>query len=291
MEDYLAENKIKPPIRYVGSKFRLSNWIISLFPKHHTYIDVFGGSASIILNKKPSPIEIYNDLESNVVNLFRVIRDRKKCDILIDKVRNTPYSFEEFVNAYEQLYEKDTKDMSDIDRAYYFVIRGTMGFRAAALSCAKDKKHSWQATASKEHLVELLRWLQEPAILKCTCNRFRTVYIDHRDAFKILKYYDKPHVLFYCDPPYPKETLFDNGKLRLYNENEFDHERFLDELLKLEAMVIVSSYENDLYSEKLKSWRKEFKQSLTKANTKRTEVVWISPNAQKHLPLFDPALV
>lgn len=82
----------RPAIRYRGSKFRIAPWIISFFPPHTTYVEPYGGSASVLLNKTESKTEIYNDLDSEVVNFFRLLRcpnDRRE---LAAQVSLTPHS-------------------------------------------------------------------------------------------------------------------------------------------------------------------------------------------------------
>ncbi|CAB5540684.1 DNA adenine methylase [Citrobacter werkmanii] len=113
-----------PAIRYHGGKFRLASWIISHFPDHRCYVEPFGGAASVLLKKKQSEAEVYNDLDGDVVNLFRVLRDPVSSQALIDACALTPYSRVEFRCAYEP-----TDD--PIEKARRLIVRATMGFGSA----------------------------------------------------------------------------------------------------------------------------------------------------------------
>ena len=96
------QSKIRhPAIRYHGGKFRLASWIIGHFPEHRCYVEPFGGAASVLLRKKLSEAEVYNGIDGDVVNLFRVLRDPKKSQALIDACALSPYSRAEFQCAYE----------------------------------------------------------------------------------------------------------------------------------------------------------------------------------------------
>lgn len=113
-----------PAIRYHGGKFRMATWIISHFPVHRCYVEPFGGAASVLLKKEPSEAEVYNDLDGDVVNLFRVLRDPATSQALITACALTPYSREEFTHAYE--HSEDP-----VERARRLVVRATMGFGSA----------------------------------------------------------------------------------------------------------------------------------------------------------------
>jgi DNA adenine methylase len=115
----------RPALRYHGGKWLLAPWIISHFPKHHIYVEPFGGGASILLRKQRSYAEIYNDLDGEVVNLFRMLRDHG--DEVKRLVSLTPFSRSEFVDAYEP-----TDD--DLEQARRTLVKSFMGFGSAAVT-------------------------------------------------------------------------------------------------------------------------------------------------------------
>jgi DNA adenine methylase len=106
----------RPALRYFGGKFRLSKWILSQFPEHETYVEPFGGAMGVLLNKQPAHFEIYNDLDGEVVNFFRVLRDQP--DELIRLIELTPYAREEQLLSFD-----DLAGVSEVERARRLYVR------------------------------------------------------------------------------------------------------------------------------------------------------------------------
>ena len=115
----------RPMLRYHGGKWRLAPWIISVFPEHRIYVEPYGGGASVLLRKARSYAEVYNDLDGEVVNVFRVVRDHGPC--LKEKLYYTPFSRDEFKRSYEE-----TDD--PIERARRTIARSFMGFGSNAVT-------------------------------------------------------------------------------------------------------------------------------------------------------------
>ena len=85
---------------WYGGKYSHLNWLLPLLPQTTHFCEPFGGSAAVLLNRKPAPVETYNDIDSEVVNFFRVLRDQKEA--LIEAIGLTPFSREEFELALSQ---------------------------------------------------------------------------------------------------------------------------------------------------------------------------------------------
>ena len=102
---------------WYGGKFSHLDWLLPLLPYTHHYCELFGGSAAVLLNREPSPVETYNDIDGEVVNFFRVLRDQK--DKLIEAIGLTPFSREELSIAVSQ----PTNGLSDLERARRFFVR------------------------------------------------------------------------------------------------------------------------------------------------------------------------
>ncbi len=271
-----------PLIRYHGGKFRLADWIISHFPKHETYVEPFGGGASILLSKIPSGIEIYNDLDSDVVNFFKVLRNETKRMKLVEQLELTPYARNEFVEAYGHTE-------CEIEKARRLVIRAQMGFGSAG---ATKGKTGFRATGGRDKPYESKLWDEYPLRLIQAAKRLKSVYIENDDALRIIQQYDSPETLFFIDPPYLCSTRDSGTKAYRHDLTDEQHVQLLDLILSLRGKVILCGYHSDLYDLKLKSWKKltKFTQaSGANGGVTREEILWINPQAEKQGDLFGGA--
>lgn len=271
----MPKHSIKhPAIRYHGGKFRLASWIISHFPPHRCYVEPFGGAASVLLKKERSDAEVYNDLDDEVVNLFRVLRDPKQSGELIQACALTPYSRTEFNGSYEPAD-------NPVERARRLIVRATMGFGSAGATMGKtgfrlDTKRN-SATAQKI-------WSRAPDNLINVANRFASVLVEHRDAVTCMQDHDTESTLHFVDPPYLHETRVMANTYYRFEMNDSQHTRLLEAVKRLKGMVVICGYDSDLYNSALAGWRKETR--TTAANGKpgsvqRTECLWLSPNCKQ----------
>ena len=116
---------LTPPFTYYGGKVRAAKWIISHFPAHDLYVEPFGGAAAVLLAKPPSKNEIYNDLRSDIVGFYRVLRNDEQRARLKQLISYTPYSREEFY-AVRKIYYSPEKD--PVVRAWRFWVLASMCF-------------------------------------------------------------------------------------------------------------------------------------------------------------------
>lgn len=268
-----------PLIRYHGGKFRLADWIISHFPNHETYVEPFGGGGSVLLNKIPSHFEIYNDIDEDLVNFFRVLRDEEQSKRLIKQVDLTPYSRNEFVEAY-----KSTDD--PVERARRLLIRAQMGFGG---SCSIKYRTGFRTSAKRTGNTVCDIWSKQTSIINQAIERLKGVLIENRDALQIIQDHDSEETLFYLDPPYVLETRKPGNYGFVYGHEmtELDHERLIDLISTLKGKVILSGYDHPIYS-KLK-WKKVLKTvgaSGQSGGVQREEILWINPQAEKQQDLF-----
>ncbi|MHA3052506.1 DNA adenine methylase [Acinetobacter sp. ANC 4640] len=272
----------KPLIRYHGGKFRLADWVISHFPNHTCYTEVFGGAAGVLLQKPRAYAEVYNDLDGDVVNLFQVLRDKEKCGQLIEQLVLTPYAREEFDLAWEHTD-------NDIERARRIIIRAQMGFGSAG---ATKGRTGFRIDTKRQYGTAQSLWASYPEHLAFVSERLSGVLIENRPAIQVLQDHDADTTLHYVDPPYVHETRYGGAKTGSYYKHEMaddDHVQLLEKLLELEGMVILSGYPNDLYNEKLKGWHQvETKSRISagRGTALRTECLWINPQAQNKTDLF-----
>ena len=212
---------------------------------HITYVEPFGGSAAILLNKSPSPVEVYNDLYGDVVNFFRVLRDKK--EVLVEKLRLTPYSREEYVESLNR--DQDT----DIERARKFFVTARQVMMGVATTATPGRWSVAHKQSRRGMALVVSRYLSAIEKLPEVIERLRTVIIENDIATNIIRKYDGPETLYYLDPPYPMDTR-SGGKGYCYEMTIESHAELLDLIVGLQAKVAISSYHNSLYEQKLKSW-------------------------------------
>lgn len=267
----IANNLKRPILRWHGGKWVLAPWIISHFPHHKVYVEPFGGAASVLLRKKPAYAEIYNDLDREVVNLFRIYRDRG--DELLRLIAFTPYSRDEFMESYNP-------STDDLEQARKTVVRSFMGFS----SSSHARKTGFRANSNRSGTTPAHDWKNLPDALPAIINRLRGVVIENRDAADVMHAHDGAETLHYVDPPYVSETR-DKGGDYNFEMSDQQHIQLADTLMKLKGTVILSGYNSDLYNDLYKGWKKIERKAFADGARERTEVLWI--NRTTATSLFD----
>lgn len=214
---------MKSVFPYPGGKTYLASWLISHFPEHKCYVEVFGGGASVLVNKDESHTEVYNDRDGDLVQFFRVMRDRE--DELIAWLNRTPYARDQHNEFKEAFYGGERPD-DPIERA------GRFFYLRYSQYAAKYRTASGFACASQRNKAKKLRNATDA--LGEFSDRFKNVQIENLDYAELLDSYDREETFFYADPPY-----MDEGDA-LYRHGEFDHERFVDALEGLDGKWAVS---------------------------------------------------
>ena len=268
----------RPALRWHGGKWLLAPWIISHFPAHRVYVEPFGGAASVLLRKTRSYAEIYNDLDDEVVNLFRVLRGEYAYR-LIDAVRRTPFSRKEFEAAYDWCE-------GPVERARRLIVRSFMGFG----SNGHAQRTGFRANSNRSGTTPAHDWVNYPDALALIIERLCGVIVEHRDAKQVMAQHDGPETLHYVDPPYLAMTRSDMRADYAHEMSDDDHAALLDQLVGLQGMVVLSGYPSALYDEKLANWRRIERAALADGAKKRTEILWINPPAASALgatSLFD----
>jgi DNA adenine methylase len=276
----MTANITRPVLKYYGGKFRLAPWIISHFPAHEVYIEPFSGAASVLLLKSPARYEVYNDLNKEVVNLFRVVRDPLSARKLRHLLRLTPYSRTEWIECFEPTTDP-------IEQARRSIVKSLM---SVGNSQEGEKPKGFRVhTKNYHYLPQYFHEYQEH--LKAITNRLLNVTIENIDAVDLMLKNDRSNVLFYVDPPYLNRRRMDHG----YNhemKTEAEHEQLLNVLKGLKGMVVLSGYEHDMYFDLLKDWKTSSKNSVTGSRTKgkcsAREILFMNPSCfeQKQLTIF-----
>lgn len=249
--------------KYPGSKWRIAEWIVSFFPEHHSYLEPFFGSGAVLFNKPRSNIETVNDLNGEIVNLYRWIRENPEA--LAKQIRLTPYARDVYESAYQTAGD-------DLQRAVNMLIKMQMGhgFRVTG------EKVGWKMDIQgREKAYAASQWRDLPDVIWQTAERLRGVQIENRPAVDVIRRFRFPNVLIYADPPYLMETRC--GRKQYSHEmTDADHMELLEALKNHPGPVLLSGYESELYSEMLSDWNRETISSADQKGRPRTEILWMN---------------
>lgn len=256
---------------WYGGKYSHLDWLLPLLPKATHFCEPFGGSAAVLINREPSPVETYNDIHSEVVNFFRVLREQK--DALVEAIGLTPFSREEFENA---IYSP-IDGVSDLERARRFYIMARQVRTGLAQKASTGRWAHCLLTSRAGMAGAVSRWLGAVEDLPYIAQRLLRVQIENDTAINVIKRYDSPETLFYCDPPYPHDSRTDLNAYAYEMTNE-QHEELADVLHKVKGKVALSSYHSDLYDVLYKDWQcVEAKAKMVHSvKQERTEVLWVN---------------
>lgn len=254
----------RPLVRYHGGKWLLAPWIISHFPEHRIYCEPFGGGGSVLLRKPAVYAEVYNDLDGEIVNLFRVARDHG--EKLAELLRLTPYARAEFDTSYKTCDDQ-------IEQARRTVVRSFMGRG----SNAHNIKTGFRAVSNNSGTTPAKDWTNYPDALHGIVARMRGVVIENRDATAVMQAQDSEQTLHYVDPPYVASTR-DAGNDYSHEMDDSDHEQLLGFLSGLKGAVVLSGYQSEIYADCLPGWRMVTRKALADGARPRIEALWMNFN-------------
>jgi DNA adenine methylase len=308
----MAQRVVRKHIAFgwYGGKFSHLDWLLPLLPPSQHYCEPFGGSAAVLLNREPSPVETYNDIDSEVVNFFRVLRDQK--DELVYAIGMTPFSREEYVLAiktngsvapasdsaqeaeataedYDGLpllrdkravFEVDlSADTSlpptELERARRFFVRARQTRTGLAQTASVGRWANCLGTSRAGMAGAVSRWLGSVEELEWIASRLLRVQIEHDSAFNVIRRYDSPTTLFYCDPPYPHGTRGDS-KAYQYELSDSEHTALYEVLSHVQGRVAISGYHGELMDGLYSDWHvhEEGSKKAHSVKTERAEVLW-----------------
>lgn len=266
----------RPVMRYHGGKWILAQWIIDHLPPHRIYVEPYGGAASVLLRKPPAFATVYNDLDGDVVNVFRVLRDRAAAADLERLLRLTPWARVEFDGSYEP-------SADPVEQARRTLVRSFMGF---GTSSRRPRRTGFRAAAYRDTATGAGDWAGYPDIIQAFTESLAGVCLECRPAHEVIAQQDGPETLFYVDPPYPASTRSSiagrvaRGESYAHEMSDDDHRRLAEDLHNIEGMAVLSGYPCDLYDRELyPDWHRVERPSLADGGRARTEVLWISPAA------------
>lgn len=275
----------RPVLRYHGGKWKLAPWIIGHFPAHRGYVEPYGGAASVLVSKPRSYAEIYNDLDGEIVNLFRVLRDRG--DELVRAIELTPFARDEFFGSFEPSDDP-------LEQARLTMVRSFMGFGGNLTRPNRDG--TMQRTGFRSYSKKNRRsipsgdWRNYPENIPALIERLRGVIIENRPALELIVAHDHDDVLHYVDPPYVHSTRSadSGGSKRAYRHemSDDDHRALAEVLRAVRGMVVLSGYACDLYDVELfRDWTRVERKAHADGARERTEVLWLNKPAATALQL------
>ncbi len=275
---------MRPVLKYPGSKWNIAGKLSCLIPEHHSYVEPYFGSGALLFHKPASDMETVNDLDSEVVNLFRCIQ--KDSERLSRLVVTTPYSREvyerQFTASPEELYA------SDFQKAAGFLVRCWQGYGYRTDGSKVGWKNDVQG---RERAYALRDWYRLPDWIIEATDRLRRVQIENRPALEVIKRFDYGNVFIYLDPPYLIGTRSGSRKQYRHEMTDGEHEELLKVLVKLRAKVMVSGYESELYNDYLTGWTKKCFKSCAEQGSPRVETVWMNYSTARQMTIYDMAEV
>jgi DNA adenine methylase len=256
---------------WYGGKYSHLDWLLPLLPQTTHYCEPFGGSAAVLINRIPSPVETYNDLDGEVVNFFRVLREKKEA--LIEAIGLTPFSRAEF----EAAINETTMGLSDLERARRFYILARQVRTGLAQKASGGRWAHCLLTSRAGMAGAVSRWLGAVEDLPLIAQRLLRVQIENAPAIEVIKRYDSEESLFYCDPPYPHDSRGDSNAYA-YEMTDQQHRELAEVLRNVKGKVALSGYHCDLMEELYGDWQQieSEERIIHSVKTPRREVLWVN---------------
>lgn len=257
----------RPLLRYHGGKWKLAPWILQHMPPHRVYVEPFGGGASVLLRKARSYAEIYNDLDGEIVNLFRVAREQGEA--LASALELTPFARDEFELSYQP-------NGDSMEQARRTLARSFMGFGSAG---ASGQSTGFRANSNRSGATPAHDWMNYPDSLRVTIQRLRGVVIENRDAIEVMRAHDSDDTLHYVDPPYVHSTRQLRTRAPSYRHelDDAQHQELGRQLSALRGMVVVSGYRCAMYDDMFAGWQRVDVAAHADGARDRVESLWLSP--------------
>jgi DNA adenine methylase len=239
---------VRAPTSYFGGKSRLAPWIASLLPPHRTYVEPYFGSGAVLFAKPPSHTEIVNDLDGEIVNFFRVLRDR--WDDLERACLLTPYAREEYTAC------QIDPSLDPVERARRWFVRVNASISHTPRNTGWAVARAADGGGGSDHAHKFANYVGRFA---AAAARLQRVQIDNRPALEVIAKHDHPATCFYVDPPYVQDVRSLRTKrrgtdYRVDQSDPAEHRALAETLRACRGTVLLSGYEGELYAELYADW-------------------------------------
>lgn len=223
---------------WYGGKGRLAARVAAELPPARVYVEPYAGGGAVMLRRAPSPVEVLNDLDGDIANFYRVLRDQPRA--LLQRLSATPYARFAFVEA----LEARGIEAEPVARAAWFFVRQAQGFAGKA-GTAGNWGRSFTSSAGMADRVSA--WRGRIGAVMQLHARVSRAMIDNRDALEAIAYWDAPDALIYCDPPYVAETRREAVSYDCEVDGDHHH-RLVAALLALQGAGALSCYDAPVYA-------------------------------------------
>jgi len=236
---FCGSTRLHSPIVYYGGKGNMVAKLLQLVPQGgRPYVEPYCGGASLFFARDPAPVEVLNDLNDEIVNIYRCLQNRETFEDLRHRLMYTPYARSEFIRALSV-----GRDADPVTRAWATFVRMNMSVNGTGKTPGNWCR-SFVSLAGISYVCH--RWLMRLAMLDAFRWRLMTAMIDNRDAIEVIWYWDNEEAVFYIDPPYHPQTRKKQRVYRVETDHEH-HERLVETILQCKGAVVVSGYAHPVY--------------------------------------------
>ncbi|NEP10859.1 MAG: ParB N-terminal domain-containing protein [Symploca sp. SIO2C1] len=250
----------RPANRWYGGKWRIGKWIASHFPEHKIYVEPFGGMYSVGIQKPSSKIEVYNDIHPEAVNFWRQLKDNSA--ELISQIEALTFN-----EATVEWAKQPSADSVELATKFYVQCRityagGGTGWASGYSSKSLDKPEN-----------------DDHSHLHAITNRISNIQVYHLDALEIIKQFDSPDTLFYCDPPYIQDTRNSHTPYE-YEYSIEQHIQLIELLSSIKGKAVISGYPSSKYASLLQGWHRKETEGRATSGKDTMECLWIKPTVE-----------
>lgn len=256
--------KLKPPFKIHGSKKYLSKWILENLPEltgEEEYIEPYCGTASVLINKEKSQLEVINDIDPGIVSIFRALRD--ECSAFVKKLKKIEYTKESFEKALTKIEFNNNLNYATNE---FILRRMSKSGMKKSFSCSDSGDNNTWVTMIDE--------------LPIISKRIKNCFIFNKPAIDVIKAFNHENTVCYADPPCLQETRISPDSPE-YEMTTDDHIELAKVLIDFKGKAIISGYHSTLYKRLYKEWKCIKKiipnnTTQTKNKTKKTECIWMN---------------